>query len=604
MLSSFHVSLVGQKCLVWMALWLSAGLAFAQTTSNICLIPLRHASGGMVIDGQGKVLLKGLSYRLSEPQGKLMAVNDKKEAEHTPMQSMEGYGSLFKGGKCGLLNLQGQVVMPLQYKAVGYLGEGFFWVANSVDGYSECLPGTPNEGEGCQYTVVGSNGSKNAVAYEDLYFRFIGGLLPVRQNGKWGALNTSGQLSVPCEFEQVLVDSRTHQAFWMRKEGKWYAPQVNGQLKMLAWPSDLRSPQLIGSNGLLVMGHEPDRFWELTPDLTTDIRGVQGWKIGAHNQLYTLSEWRDSLFKTKGLKILQQNGMQALGNAAGKALTSFQQQEFMLAPAGLVKQVVRLEQDKLYGGWFNQAHELRYGLLNQQGKTIVPPEYAYVDVYAGSGRIAAELDSNITLYDLEGRVIPSKNLKAVLNMSGAALQAYRADSQYVLLDFEGKVLWESEEEVVLYGSDGNWLWHLTPEGYYLRSLKGTEVWGPLATLAGSSARIANLLRAKPDYACEGCAIDSIGPDLWMVGAAEEVGVVNQAGEEIYPMAYLSISPTEHAGLFKLETVSGTGLGNLNGDILIPPIYGELRLLECGRVIGIKEEGVHVFDLKGNKVWGD
>ncbi|MBQ9677384.1 MAG: WG repeat-containing protein [Prevotella sp.] len=109
---------------------------------------------------------------------------------------IENYGNLLKvrrAGKCGLMDLNNQEVIPVAYDSISPFRDGLAFVMNKV-GKQLKLEGILTEGNN-ELLPIYEN------IYATRYLWFSEGKMPVRGDGGWGYLGTDGNMVIPCQFQ-------------------------------------------------------------------------------------------------------------------------------------------------------------------------------------------------------------------------------------------------------------------------------------------------------------------------------------------------------------------------------------------------------------------
>lgn len=105
----------------------------------------------------------------------------------------EGLAAVQKDGKWGFINTKGQLVIPCQY-------------INAFDGFSEGLVPVDKKIEKStyEYVFINTNGEVAISGQFDFAKSFSEGLAGVKKDGKWGFINTKGELIIPYQFDDFV----------------------------------------------------------------------------------------------------------------------------------------------------------------------------------------------------------------------------------------------------------------------------------------------------------------------------------------------------------------------------------------------------------------
>lgn len=109
---------------------------------------------------------------------------------------IENYGNLLKvtkAGKCGLVDMNSQIILPIEYDSISPFRDGFALVMNKADDDLRIV-GVISDGD---YELMSV--SENVFATRYLYFSE--GKMPVKGEKGWGYLDTDGNIAIPCVFQ-------------------------------------------------------------------------------------------------------------------------------------------------------------------------------------------------------------------------------------------------------------------------------------------------------------------------------------------------------------------------------------------------------------------
>lgn len=117
-----------------------------------------------------------------------------------------GLVPVVSNGKMGAINVAGEIVIPCEYDIVYDCSDGMMRIYNGdfleLDGGSRMWYG----GVG-KFGYI-SNDGKNVIAMEyEGAGDFAYSRAFVRKNGKWGCIDTNGDLVIPCQYDDVYLNS-------------------------------------------------------------------------------------------------------------------------------------------------------------------------------------------------------------------------------------------------------------------------------------------------------------------------------------------------------------------------------------------------------------
>lgn len=136
-----------------------------------------------------------------------------------------------KGGKWGIIDKRGKVVTPIKYTAAETNGEYICFEENGLWGVMDAGGNITTKPQFSAKPTLSENNVLFVLNYKDGYIlnagyfnvfgqpltksisdllypfesggAFYGGIAPVKMNGKWGFINTSGELAIPCSFDSI-----------------------------------------------------------------------------------------------------------------------------------------------------------------------------------------------------------------------------------------------------------------------------------------------------------------------------------------------------------------------------------------------------------------
>ena len=141
------------------------------------------------------------------------------------------------------------------------------------------------------YVLANADGELlNDTVYEDAGCFYDQNLAPVKLNGKWGVIDSTGKEYIPCEYEYAAWNGHV---LWLKQNGKWQSQRIPGvpkdwtDTKMNIWtyPKELKAT---------------DHYWRVTSDVELNMRVGPGtnynkWQlVPAHTCLQDLGHNEDN----------------------------------------------------------------------------------------------------------------------------------------------------------------------------------------------------------------------------------------------------------------------------------------------------------------------
>lgn len=141
------------------------------------------------------------------------------------------------------------------------------------------------------YVLANADGELlNDTVYEDAGCFYDQNLAPVKLNGKWGVIDSTGKEYIPCEYEYAAWNGHV---LWLKQNGKWQSQRIPGvpkdwaDTKMNIWtyPKELKAT---------------DHYWRVTSDVGLNMRVGPGtnynkWQlVPAHTCLQDLGHNEDN----------------------------------------------------------------------------------------------------------------------------------------------------------------------------------------------------------------------------------------------------------------------------------------------------------------------
>ena len=125
---------------------------------------------------------------------------------------VEGMRAVYKGSKCGFINKDRKLIVPLIYDKVFDFKNGYAVVEkNKKRGY------------------VQKDGKLLTEIKFDKAFNFSKNMATVQQGNKQGCINTKGKLIIPCEYDKIYAFDDSYQAK-VKKDGKTGKISLSGNV--------------------------------------------------------------------------------------------------------------------------------------------------------------------------------------------------------------------------------------------------------------------------------------------------------------------------------------------------------------------------------------
>ena len=192
------------------------------------------ADKGTLLDLQGNVIASGLKCDYVYYRGNYFVIK--------------------KDGLCGIIDFQGNEIVPMQYKEIAYHDDGMF-----LQGYNALVD------EKGRLSYVDVNGTITAsVDYELSYsdykgFGFNAPIVAVKNMGKYTLISaTHGEL--PGKYDDVLTPAGTNSFIAVQKDGLWGIVDMAGEVVV---PFELRWGPTISADGSLITGSTEAREYFL-----------------------------------------------------------------------------------------------------------------------------------------------------------------------------------------------------------------------------------------------------------------------------------------------------------------------------------------------------
>jgi hypothetical protein len=304
----------------------------------------------------------------------------------------DGLAQARKDGKCGFVNINGEVVIPLEYDDVQW---------------------------------------------------FNNGLAPVKKDGKWGVINTNGDTVIPFEYESIssFYDDTT----FANQDGKMGIINKNNEIVIpfeYDWISWTRNPDLavarkdgkqgiINSNGDVIIPIEYTNVEYAGEGLiavqTGDFNTGKWGYLNLNNEVVLPIEYdRTGWMFFDGLAFVQKDNFQGFVNTNGEIVIPLEYERtwnsFTNGFARVRKNnkwgiintkgevVVSLEYDNIHNefnedtGLMGVSKDGKWGFVNTKGEVVIPLEYDSVEQFSHN-IVAVQKNEKWGFVDTKGKVV-------------------------------------------------------------------------------------------------------------------------------------------------------------------------------------------------------
>lgn len=228
-------------------------------------------------------------------------------------------------------------------------------------------------------------------------------MCPVQRDGKWGFIDHTGTLIIPCEWDEVgtVLDGRAS----VQKDGKWGA---------------------INREGNLIV---PCQWQYLTPEADggytmVDFNGYRGALAADGSVLIPCDRYTYVGPVINGARSICQDEKWGLCTATGEIITPCQWQSTGYFYEGLAW--VRV------GG-------ARYGYINEQGELVIPTEYSHLEDFISGSAAVRFINGNWQLMDTRGRFLCEKPWDDMERYAQGELIMVAKDGKYGFINRQGEV---------------------------------------------------------------------------------------------------------------------------------------------------------------------
>ena len=323
----------------------------------------------------------------------------------------EGYAAVKKNGKWGLIDSKGNLVIPCEKDMIYDVNhERAMVFSGTLSSY-----GSPEKG---YYSFIDmknntiSEGWENAHGYSD-------GYAPVMKDGKWGFIDTEGNLVIPCEWDYC-------QSF-----SNGYVSVFRGELTDYNYPdrgvySFIDAEGNVLSEGWEDAGIFSDGFAYVKEN------GKYGY-IDVEGNLVIPCTWDDAYNFNDGVGVVFSGGLTKYGSADAEKGTFY-----MLDVQGnTLGEIVCDAYPSFYDGYAWVEQKGIHGLINPQGETVL--DFQWEDsIKVVDGKTLAEKDKKWYIVDVETGI----------DQNGENTNSTTFKENTEVYDFRQFVWGDSKEEVI------------------------------------------------------------------------------------------------------------------------------------------------------------
>lgn len=374
-------------------------------------------------------------------------------------------------------------------------------------------------------------------------------LVPVRQAGLWGAIDSTGAWVIPSKYDSILPFTGSNS--WVLHKGRWKVIDARGKTKGKLEKGLLPYPF---AGGTAVVQAPDGRF------------GLANVK----SKVVLAPTWEGIGPAVLGYRVLlSENDSVALATAAGELLTPPRYNLIEPSPMGIAYLRNRF-----------------WGLMDANGREVTQPRYEAIlpfqEVELPSGRLAwravGRANGTWGILDSIGRFVGPLRF-ADVDQTGFSeeLLAVRMDSLWGFVNANGG-------------------WVVRPTRYGLGPVKES-----LAAARNKAGKWGFIDRTgnwavAPTYDRVGYFQEALAP-VWRNG---ELGFINQLGREVIPPKFLSATGFENGyALAQLRT--GWGVIDRTGYPVVSPKYARLERLPNGGWLGFVNNSTRLLSPTGEEI---
>lgn len=279
--------------------------------------------------------------------------------------------------------------------------------------------------------LLGGCAKTPSVCYDALGAFGEADMWPVAQNGKWGFVDGSGRLIVPCEWDGA-ADVRMGHASVCR-DGKWGAIDRTGRVIVPCGWARL-APEVDG--GFTV----------------TDFNGLDGALAADGTVLIPCDRYTYVGPVINGARKICQDDLWGLCTETGEVITPCQWYET---------------------GYFNEelawvtGEAYAHGYINRQGEVVIPCQYSYAEDFIDGSAVVRFPNGNYQLINTEGSYLCENAWAEMETFSRNGLLRVRRDGKFGYINRRGEVVIPPRYDYGQEFSDGWALVQLNGEVFWI-----------------------------------------------------------------------------------------------------------------------------------------
>lgn len=382
------------------------------------------------------------------------------------------------------------------------------------------------------------------VRYQEISIDSVSSLLMVREKGKWGVFNRAGKNVVPVQYDEIRV--QTYGMFTARNGNGWHLLDARGEPvnnTLYQQVEDFRFLHAVARSGgkaglITVKGN-----WAIEPQYDSlsiisdflvlhQMQGQQGL-TALHTQKFILAV--DTIEPVRNHFRVRIRGRQGVLNARGQEVIPVQ-----------YNYISDFSQDSI----LTVVQGKKRGLMNLKGRTILPPDALYQDLFVmNDQRVGVRINNKYGFVDDRGRLRIANRYEGIGTFSsGMAAVKIRGGWGYI-----------DKDEVLRV--QPHYLEALPFQGNAAR-VRRASGWGFVDRNGKETVR--------PQYD----SVSRLPTGRYMVWKDGKKGLVNENGRELFGPRFDYLSDHDN-GFVLLGRNGKLGLSDTGGFDVLPVIYDRL-----------------------------